>query len=369
MNNQKIKIIFFHPYSSIGGADLSIAKVINNLNNKYYSIDFICIKRKKNTVSLNSYVNIYNLNSTRSIFGILKFRKIIKENLKKNYKKIIIFSNQNFANILSFVSIIGLGNKVKIIGYERNHISELSFYFDFKDKIKKIILKTLIKLLYPKFDRIITNSKESSNDLSQFINSKVFTFYNLFKFRNIKKKRLNRNKFINILSIGRLEKQKDQITLLKAIKIVKNKVKIKLKIIGSGSQYATLKDFINNNNLRNEVKLLKENKDVSKFYLSSDLFVLSSLYEGFPNVLIESIIYNLPIISSNCKSGPREILSNSIVSNKFNIGSHRGLSNKILYFTRNKKKFYKNNLILKKNLDKYNFKKTLERYNKLFANL
>ena len=78
------------------------------------------VKIKKNAVSLNSYVNIYNLNSTRSTFGILKFRKIIKENLKKNYKKIIIFSNQNFANILSFVSIIGLGNKVKIIGYEQD---------------------------------------------------------------------------------------------------------------------------------------------------------------------------------------------------------------------------------------------------------
>ena len=50
MNNQKIKIIFFHPYSSIGGRDLSIAKVINNLNNKYYSIDFICIKKEKYSI-------------------------------------------------------------------------------------------------------------------------------------------------------------------------------------------------------------------------------------------------------------------------------------------------------------------------------
>lgn len=369
MNNKKIKIIFFHPYSSIGGADLSIAKIINNLSSKEYSVDFVCIKRKKNTISLNKYVDIYELKSSKSIFAIFKFREIFKKSLKQNFQKIIIFSNQNFANILSFLFTIGYRKKLKLIAFERNHINELNFHFNWFDRIKKIILKSLIKLIYPKFDKVITNSKESSKDLSKFISSKVITLYNLIKFENIKKKKLKKNKTINILNIGRLEKQKDQITLLKTVKKLKENINVKLIIVGSGSQSRNLKNYISENNLSNEVKIFKENLNVKKFYLSSDIFVLSSLYEGFPNVLIESIIYNLPIISSNCKSGPDEILYNSKVKNKFQVGDHEDLYKKIMYFIKNKAIFHKNNLILKNNLSRFESKITLKKYKNLFLNL
>lgn len=369
MNKKKIKIIFFHPYSSIGGADLSIAKIINNLSSKEYSVDFVCIKRKKNTISLNKYVDIYELKSSKSIFAIFKFREIVKKSLRQNFQKIIIFSNQNFANILSFLFTIGYRKKLKLIAFERNHINELNFHFNFLDGIKKIILKILIKLIYPKFDKVITNSKESSKDLSKFISSKVITFYNLIKFENIKRKKLKKNKTINILNIGRLEKQKDQITLLKTVKKLRENINVKLIIVGSGSQFKNLKDYIYDNNLSNEVKIFKENLNVKKFYLSSDIFVLSSLYEGFPNVLIESIIYNLPIISSNCKSGPDEILYNSKVKNRFQVGDHEDLYKKIMYFIKNKSIFHKNNIVLKDNLSRFESKITLKKYKNLFLNL
>ena len=68
MNNQKIKLIIFHPYSLVGGADLSISTLINSLDYRKYSIDFICIKRSKNAKILCKNIKIYKIKSRKTIF-------------------------------------------------------------------------------------------------------------------------------------------------------------------------------------------------------------------------------------------------------------------------------------------------------------
>lgn len=368
MNSQKIKLVIFHPYSAIGGADLSISTIINNLNPKKYSIDFICIERKHNAVPLNRNINIYCLKTNKTIFSFFKFRNLIKKNLEKNFKKIIIISNQNFANVLTFFFTLGFKDKVRLIAFERNHITELNTYFNPDDRLKKYLLKILIRITYPHFDRVITNSKESSSDLSSFINSKVQTIYNPIKIKKIKKDFKNK-KYLNILNIGRLEKQKDQITLLKALRLIPKKLSIKLRIIGSGSEYFFLKSYITKHKLNKKVVIIREMRNLNKFYMLSDLFILTSLYEGFPNVLVESIMHNLPVISTNCKSGPKEILSNSSVNDKFKVGDYKVLSKKIINFYNNKKKYYYNNLKIKKKLKRFDHIKILKDIDKLLLRL
>lgn len=369
MKTQKIKLIFFHPYSSIGGVDLSLSTIINNLDPKKYSIDFICIKRKKNAISLNSNIKIYELKTTRTLLSFFKFRRIIKHALKANYIKTILFSNQNFANIILYFFTLRIRDRLKLIAFERNHLDELNYYFSLKDKFKKIIIKFLIKLTYSSFDEIITNSKESSKELSTFIKGKVSTIYNPIKIKNIKIKLNRKRSFLSILNIGRLEKQKDHITLIKAIMILTKKINIKLKIVGSGSQYLFLKKFIRNYGIQQNVQIIKETRNIKKYLSNSDLFVLTSLYEGFPNVLVESIMHNIPVISSNCKSGPKEILICGNTKNTFKVGNHQELSNKILYFYHNKKKFNKNNIKIKENLNTFHYRKIIKKFDQLFLNI
>ena len=167
----------------------------------------------------------------------------------------------------------------------------------------------MIKTLYSRADLIAGNSEELSKDLSKYIKKKVFTLYNpcFYGF----KKKINENKLpkkINILNIARLDFQKDHYTLLKAISILKNKNKIKLVLVGNGEYFSKIKNFATNNQIN--LKIFSNETKLEKFYLKADLYISTSLYEGLPTTMVEAASYNIPIISSNFRSGCKEILNN-----------------------------------------------------------
>ena len=81
-----------------------------------------------------------------------------------------------------------------------------------------------------------------------------------------------------------------------------------MTIIGDGSGYKDICKIIKKYKINKKIKILKNINNIKPFYKNCDLFISSSLYEGFPNVIAESINMNIPIISSNCKSGIIELL-------------------------------------------------------------
>ena len=166
----KIKIYFFHPYSGYGGADLSISRLINGLDRKYFDIDFLSINFPNISNKISKKIKYRRINSSRTIFAFKKIKQIIEKD--KNYKKKIFISNQYFANVLSLFFLDKLKN-LKIVVFERNHLSELSNYIDFKDLFKKVIIKLLVKIYYKKANLIISNSNETAKDLGKFLNTKV----------------------------------------------------------------------------------------------------------------------------------------------------------------------------------------------------
>ena len=91
------------------------------------------------------------------------------------------------------------------------------------------------------------------------------------------------------------------------------------------------------NKLKKIIKIINPNKNVYNYLKSADLFILSSKYEGLPNVLLEALTLKKFIISSNCPTGPKEILLNGKGGLLFNVGNYHQLSEKILYYLNNKK--------------------------------
>ena len=95
---------------------------------------------------------------------------------------------------------------------------------------------------------------------------------------------------------------------------------------------------------------------------SADLFILSSKYEGLPNVLIEAQYLGVPVISSDCPSGPKEILLNGKAGTTFKTGNYFDLKDKIKLFLENKNSFYKKAKFAKKQLYRFQNKIIEEKY-------
>ena len=151
-------------------------------------------------------------------------------------------------------------------------------------------------------------------------------------------------------------------TLIKAINLVKEKIKINALIVGNGKEKNNLLSFIKKKKLNKIIKIISFKKNPYPLIKHSDIFILSSIYEGLPNVLLEAICLKKFIISSNCPTGPREILDNGKGGLLFKSKNHRELAKKIIYFHKNKKKYFIMNKNSQLGLERFNFKNNLNRY-------
>ena len=370
------KIIFFHPYSVYGGADLSISKLIDSTPSNY-KIDFVTFsKNPKIKHYTKKKFRVIKINNIFTIFAILRLRNFIKTETKK-FDKVVLLSNQNFANIIALFSTINL-EKVKKILFERNHISELDL--DNADtliiKIKRKLIKFLIKYTYRFSDIIIGNSKELCKDLRLHCKTKIKNLYNFYNFSDLKKKSSlkikKKLKFKDniIINVGRLVDQKNQIFLLKSFKILNDlDKKINLLLIGNGNKKKEITDYIIRNKLSKNVQILSNIKNALPYIKMSDLYVSTSKYEGFPNVIIEALVLDTPVISIKYKSGLTEILLNGKGALLIKRYDQRYLAKKILNFYKNKKILKEKLILSKKSLYRFNYEIGQQKFKKIINNL
>ncbi|MBM3938997.1 MAG: glycosyltransferase family 4 protein, partial [Sphingomonadales bacterium] len=114
---------------------------------------------------------------------------------------------------------------------------------------------------------------------------------------------------VRLLSVGTLCYSKDYLTLLRAFKIVLTSLDAKLTIVGEGPCESILLGECSRLSICDQVRFVPFTLDLHPFYVSTDIFVLSSLYEGLGNVLVEALSYGIPVVSTDCDYGPREILN------------------------------------------------------------
>ena len=371
---KKIKLIVYHPYSLTGGADNSLKRLVTNLNLKKFSITFVSLNKSILVTELKNKVKFINLKSYRAIYSILKLRNIVQDYRKLNkFKKIIVFSNQNFGNIISFISLMGIKN-IKKIFIDRNHLDELSYSNNVVKIFKNNLIKILIKIIYKHADLVIGISKKLSLDLSKFTNAKVKTIYSpaydLDIIKKATKKIYLKKKYKYIINVSRFTPRKDHYTTLKGFAIASKKIKnLKLILIGYGPEYEKIKYFIKKLKIKKKVMILKRTKNPYPYIKKSNLLVLSSKYEGMGNVLVEAILLNTPVISSNCNAGPSEILSNGKGGDLFKVSDYEELSKKIILHFENEDLLKKKLQFAKKKLFRFDIKKNAKIYSNIFEQI
>ena len=197
-----------------------------------------------------------------------------------------------------------------------------------------------------KYDKIIAICKEMNEEIKElypFLSSEIEYIYNPLDCNNIieqgneniekmtsyEKELIERDYF---LAVSRLDTvQKDFETLIEGYSILKNKgIKEKLYIIGEGNGRVKIEKMIEEKNLGEDVILLGEKKNPYIWIKHSKLFIHSSRYEGLPTVLLEALMMDKFIVSSNCPTGPTEILTKPKVGELFNVGDANQLAEKVL---------------------------------------
>ena len=348
-------LVIFIPSIEGGGVEKNLFYLTNYIQSQFKDIYLITAdKINKNLVSKNIKLIMPNSsffnNKNRLIKSIICSYFLVKYFKKK---KILILSFQsNFFSVF-FSKVINAKVILRLNTSPEKYIS--NFY-------KKI----LFKHLYGLADEIIVNSNEFKENLFKNLNLRSKVIFNPIKIVKKKKQIIFFKNFtgLKIISIGRLTDQKNHIILLKALNLLKNKFKIKFKLylIGKGHNYSLLLNYILQNDLKKNIKLAGFKKDASNYIRSSDLFVLSSNFEGLPNTLIEAQTAGIPIISSNCPTGPKEILINGRLGDLFNNGDYKDLSKKILKFYNNRGILKKKSLLAKKYLYRFDYKTNLNKY-------
>jgi glycosyltransferase involved in cell wall biosynthesis len=185
---------------------------------------------------------------------------------------------------------------------------------------QKFIQKKLFQQALEKSDNVITISNEMEENIKENINTsegQIKTIYNPIDLDHIKK--AAQEKANNdlprggpiIISCGRLAKPKGFEYLIKAFQRVKNNYSdAQLLILGQGELKDSLQELARALDIKDSVHFLGFKENPFKYIARADIFVLSSLWEGLPTALIEAMACGTPVVSTDCPSGPKEILEN-----------------------------------------------------------
>jgi glycosyltransferase involved in cell wall biosynthesis len=353
----KKKIIFFMPSIEGGGVEKNLVILANFFSKHLNDIKLITfddfykkkfnkkikfISFKKTPIRISKYIKYF-------VCLILLIKEII-------FSNVIVFSFQ--ANIYSLILCKLFGKKIIL----RSNSSPAGWT---TNKIKNYIYSYFIK----KTDKLIVNSHLFQQQMRNKFNIKSTMIYNPLNLIEIKKKskkkinkKLIKKDCINIINVGRLTNQKNQILILKALSIIPKKVKINLVIIGYGSQKNNLNIFIKKNNLSNQVTIIKEINNPYKYMSKFDLFVLTSEYEGLPNVLLECLTLKTPIISTNCPTGPYEILKDGKFGTLFKKNDYKKLSKLLIKYKKNKSYFLKKAILGYNSLKRFDYNTNCTKY-------
>ncbi len=240
--------------------------------------------------------------------------------LKRTHNLRKVKQNYNFDATISFLDTPNISNLLSK-NKEITCVSVRNFK-SLEDKgIFNFFNKIMIKLLYPKADKVIVVSKAILVDMALNYNipkSKMKVIYNPYDIDLIEEQSLEElpndfKKFYDtyevIVSVGRLSRQKGFWNLIKAFSYLKKDYPYAgLVIIGDGDQELQLKELTKELQIENDVLFTGYQKNPFPFIKNAKAYALTSLFEGFPNALVEAMACGTPTVSVDCKSGPREIL-------------------------------------------------------------
>lgn len=297
-------------------------------------------------------VTFLNQKSFYSIKNIFKIRKIIKEN---DITHTHLFPTQ----YVVFLATLFLNKK--IITTEHSNWNKRRKYF---------IFKVIEKIVYKKYSKIIAVSEEAKRNLIDWIGmeEKIITIPNGIELEEYKNGKNIRNELWSlkeneklICMIARFSKQKDQKTLINAMKLLSDE--IKCLFIGVGETLGEMKKYVKANNLENKIKFLGYRDDVKDVLKSVDLNILSTNYEGLPLIVLETLATGTLMLGSDIEGINSILKYNNLLFEK---GNEIELAQKIENLLYDKTLIKNSKEKIDKIIKEYSSKEMLEKYREIY---
>lgn len=361
-----------------GGAERVVSYLLSYCIKRNFKVFLICMNTSTKYEIPEDFEVHYIEKSSADESGFLKAGKIpiLAYKYSRLVKRLKITHSLSFLTRPSLINIIaGKLTKYKfhIIVNERAFPSLQYGYKDFQSFFNK----KMIKLLYKKSDLVISNSYGNAKDLIEnfevpsykmkVINNPI----DLHKIELIEPAAYFFNsKAFNVITVGRLDKGKNHALLINAIAKLENPL-VNLYILGVGDLQKELELLATNLNINKQIIFLGFNSNPYQYLKSADLFIFGSNHEGFPNVLLEAMSCGLPILTTNCNSGPNEIMELKEVKNDIMLTDYGILvpiknvelmAKAINYFINNKDFLASCRINSQKRIQEFNIDKILAKY-------
>lgn len=371
LQENKKNILFIIGSLNGGGAERVLLHILESLNLKKFKCHLLLGSLKGDYIdNIPTHVNLIDFSSKYHVFvkNIFALNKVIKI-----HKIDLVVGFMPNANLLALLTKYFLNHKLKIIITEHNNPSEN--FIKSNSKIKSYLKSIIIKYFYPYSNKIVVVSNGIGEELInkfKLHSDLITTIYNPVDLKFIRNKVQEKPEIFKkvlsekiIIAVGRLVKQKGYFEMLEIINQLKNRIPIRLLILGEGPLRKKIENRISELNLSSNVDLLGFVDNPWSYIFNSDVYLSTSLWEGFHMTIVESMACGVYPIVSNCNYGPNEIIINDKMGKLLPVSENAKFVDELFSFLKEHKRGCKYDTCIQRSKF-FDITKVIKQYTKLF---
>lgn len=362
------KVLVFVPYLTQGGAQRVVINLLKAMATDKFDVSLVIVSKKKAVFvdHIPLKVRLIDMDKKNAKSSIFAFSRVLRTENPD-----IILSHMDYGNIITWIALKLSMVQAELVITEHSTLSKTN---------RSGWFKILMKKVYPRVTQVVAVSTGVAKDLISELRldpNKVQTIYNPIVDNDLKKcSEQGVDPVLSeegtepyILAAGGLKEAKDYPTLLKAFKIVRDRINIRLLILGEGHLKEELEKLAKRLEVQSDVRFLGFQKNPYVYMRHADLLVLSSAWEGFGNVLVEAMACECPVVSTDCMSGPREILKDGECGLLVPVGDQKALAEAMLRVSTDRKLSKKLKTLGYERAKDFEIEKIAEKYENLFYNI